>query len=137
MEKLNPKHEKFAQLYVQYGNASKAYREAIGSEAKPESVHVEACKLKGRPNVGLRIKQIQDDLEAANLWSRVDSVKALKDVAMEGEKDSDKVQAVKALNSMYGWDKQVVDHQSSDGTMAPKSAVEVSEETLSRLLDKL
>lgn len=109
---LNPKQEKFCQLYVDLGNASEAYRQAYNSTAKPESVHVNASKLLSDAKVSLRVKQLQDELSEALLWSRVDSLKVLSEIAKgddEEAKPSDKVNAVKVINSMNGWDKQVIE----------------------------
>ena len=35
-------------------------------------------------------------------------------------KTGDKINAVKAINQMHGWDKQTIDHTSSDGSMSPR-----------------
>ena len=119
MSDLTQKQERFAQLYVELGNASEAYRQAYDSTAKPESVHVSACKLLDSPKVSLRVQEIQDELEERALWRRVKSVKVLAEIAEQGDKDADRVSAVKALNAMHGWDKQTIDHTSSDGSLSP------------------
>lgn len=108
---LTPKQEKFAQLYVELGNASEAYRQAYESKAKPESVHVRASELLSDSKVSVRVQELRDDLAEKALWKRLRSVEVLSNVALGAEKDSDKVAAVKALNAMYGWDAPVkVDH---------------------------
>ena len=119
MADLTPKQERFAQLYVELGNASEAYREAYDSKAKPDSVHVNASKLLSDARVALRVQELQEALEEKALWRRISSLRVLSEIALESEKDSDRVSAVKALNAMHGWDKQVVDHTSSDGSFAP------------------
>lgn len=116
---MTPKQEKFAQLYVETGNASEAYRQAYNSKAKPDSVYVNASKLLSTPKVSLRVRELQDEMEEKSLWRRIDSLKVLSEIALEGEKDSDRVNAVKALNSMHGWDRQTIDHTSSDGSLSP------------------
>jgi phage terminase small subunit len=63
-EVLNPKQEKFCQLYVQLGNASEAYRQAYNSKAKPESVNVMACNLLSEVNITLRVEEIRESLKA-------------------------------------------------------------------------
>ena len=120
MSDLTQKQERFAQLYVELGNASEAYRQAYDSKAKAESVHVNASKLLDDAKVSLRVQEIQDELEERALWRRVKSVKVLAEIAEQGDKDADRVSAVKALNAMHGWDKQTIDHTSSDGSMSPK-----------------
>lgn len=125
MTNLTPKQESFAQLYVELGSAAEAYRRAYDSQAKPESVHVSASRLANDPKVSLRIQEIRDRLAELAIWKRIDSLKTLAGIATNGDKDSDKVAAVKAINSMHGWDKQTIDHTSSDASMTPPSRIEI------------
>lgn len=113
MNELKPKQERFAQLYVELGSAAEAYRRAYNSTAKPESVHVEASRVLNDPKVTLRIQVIRDELAELSLWGRLDSIKVLAEIARQedGEsKPSDRVSAVKELNSMFGWKRQEVKH---------------------------
>ncbi|ATD65395.1 terminase small subunit [Neisseria weixii] len=49
---MTPKQEQFARLYVETGNASKAYRQAYDAEnMKPETVTNEAYKLLQSPDI--------------------------------------------------------------------------------------
>lgn len=112
MADLTAKQERFCILFVELGNASEAYRQAYNSKAKPETVHVSASQLLSDPKVAIRVKQLQDQLSEASLWSRLDSIRILADIAKgidEEAKPSDKVNAVKVINSMHGWDKQVIE----------------------------
>ena len=59
MSNLTPKQEKFAQLYVELGNASEAYRLAYNSKAKVESVNVEASKMLKDPKISLHIEKLK------------------------------------------------------------------------------
>ena len=124
MADLTPKQERFAQLYVELGNDSEAYREAYDSKAKADSVHVNASKLLSDARVSLRVQELQEALEEKALWRRISSLRVLSEIALKGEKDSDRVSAVKALNAMHGWDKQTIDHTSSDGSMTPQPTQE-------------
>lgn len=121
--KLTPKQEKFAQLYVELGNASEAYRQSYdASNMKAETVTVKASQYLKRDNIRIRIDELRAEIAKRELWSKEDSIKILADIAKGNDPDArptDKVNAVKALNSMHGWDKQVIDHTSSDGTMSP------------------
>ena len=121
--KLTPKQEKFAQVYVQTGNASEAYRQAYDAgKMKPESIKVNASKLLLNTNIALTIKSMQDELAKRELWTREDSVNVLKAIAKGQDPEArptDKVNAVKALNAMHGWDKQTIDLTNSDGSLAP------------------
>lgn len=120
--KLTDKQEKFAQLLVEVGSKSEAYRQSYDvSNMTSKTVNEEACRLSMNPKVAARVEEIRDELAIKSLWRRVDSVSKLKKIAESGQaQDKDIVAAVKALNSMYGWDKQTIDHQSSDGSMATK-----------------
>ena len=124
--KLTPKQEKFAQVYVETSNASEAYRQTYdASKMKQESIAVNASKLLANANVTLRVQQIRESIEEMQLWSKEDSIKILAGIAKGTDPEArptDKVNAVKALNSMHGWDKQVIDHTSSDGSMVPTFA---------------
>lgn len=64
---LTPKQEKFAQLYVKYGHATKAYLEAypVSRDWKESSVNVEASKSLNKPKIAERIKELQDRLSSA------------------------------------------------------------------------
>ena len=61
---LNPKQEKFCQLYVELGNGAEAYRRAYNSKGKPQSVAVEASKLLSEPNISLRVEEVREALKA-------------------------------------------------------------------------
>ena len=130
--KLTPKQEKFAQVYVQTGNASEAYRQAydVGG-MKSDSINVNASKQLNNAKIALRVKELQSEIEKRELWSKEDSIKILSGIAKGDDPDArptDKVNAVKALNSMHGWDKQVIDHTSSDGSMTPVLTVKFGDE---------
>lgn len=110
MAKLTQKQEAFAQYVVMLGSKAEAYRQAYDTKAKPEVVQVAAYRESEKPHVALRIQEIKDELAEKELWKRIDSVKTLADIASHGEKDSDRIGAVKALNDMFGWSKQSIEH---------------------------
>jgi len=57
---LTPKQEKFAQVYVETGNASEAYRQAYNAKKWTENaVAVNACKTLGLANVSLRVNELK------------------------------------------------------------------------------
>lgn len=135
---LTSKQEMFCQLYVSGLNASESYREAYGSKAKPESVHRMAKEVLDNVKVSSRIQELRDDLEEKALWKRLDSIRTLSEIASgqdpEG-KTSDRVNAVRAINSMHGWDAPVkLDHKSSDGSMSPSSVDKSIVESLAKKL---
>lgn len=120
MIKLTDKQEKFAQLVVELSSQSESYRRAYDAENMTDKqIHEESCKLASNPKVARRIESIRDQVLIASMWRMTDSLEVLSSIAKDGEKDSDKVASVKAINAMYGWDKQTVDNISSDGSMSP------------------
>src|SRR5690554_2893885 len=126
MAGLTPKQERFAQLVVELGSQAEAYRRAFESTAKPESVHVSASRLANDPMVSLRIQEIRDRLAELEIWKRVDSLRTLASIASEEhEKASDRVAAVKAINSMHGWDKQTIDHTNNGGAFESPTRIEI------------
>lgn len=126
MMSLTPKREKFAQSIADGMTQADAYRTAfsVNPSSKPETVQANASRLMADSMVAARVAELRASLSEKALWSREDSVRTLAEIALkQGEhaKDSDRVAAVKALNSMHGWDAaQKIDHTSSDGTMSPK-----------------
>lgn len=118
------KREKFSQLVASGLSQSDAYRDAFKSKAKPEAVHVEASRIMADPKVRLRVKALKEEMAEISLWSRIDSITVLSEIAKgydDEAKPGDRVSAVKTLNQMHGWDKCTIDHTSSDGTMTPKA----------------
>lgn len=119
---LTPKQEHFALLVAEGRSQADAYREAFGSKAKPESIYVRASELMSDSKVSVRVAEHRKALEEQSLWTRLDSVKVLSEIAKGHDpeaKPTDRVNATKALNQMHGWDKVTIDHTSSDGSMTP------------------
>lgn len=119
---ITPKQEHFARLVAEGNSQADAYRVAFSSKAKPETVHVRASELMADSKVKVRVQTLKDELAQKSLWTRLDSVKVLSEIAKghdEDAKPADRVNATKALNAMHGWDKVVLDHTSSDGSMTP------------------
>lgn len=121
-ELQSSKQEHFARLVAEGSSQADAYRIAFNSDAKPKSVQEAASRVMADVKVSSRVKELKKDLAEKSLWSRLDSVKVLSEIA-KGEdpdaKPTDRVNATKALNQMHGWDKMTIDHTSSDGSMTP------------------
>jgi phage terminase small subunit len=61
MSDLTIKQERFAQKYVELGNATEAYRQSYDAdEMSDEAISVEACRLKDNPKVSLRIEVLEN-----------------------------------------------------------------------------
>ena len=110
MSELNPKQEKFCQLYVQLGNASEAYRQAYNSTAKPESVHVRASELLSNSKVSVRVDEIREALRANHGITLQDLLKELEE-ARKAALSAETVQSSAAVNAtmskakLLGFDK--------------------------------
>lgn len=106
---LTPKQEAFAHAVASGSTQADAYRIAfdVGEKTKPETVQANASRLMADSRVSARVKELRGQLAEMALWTRLDSVQTLADIAKgvdEDAKASDRVNAVKALNAMQGWD---------------------------------
>ncbi|EBF9169640.1 terminase small subunit [Salmonella enterica] len=126
MTGLTIKQEAFCQAYIETGNASEAYRTAYAADKmKPEAVHVQACKLQDNPKIALRIKELRGEIKQRHNVT-VDSLLAeleearQKALSTETPQSSAAVAATMGKAKLVGLDKQIIDHTSSDGTMATK-----------------
>ncbi|EFV5197258.1 terminase small subunit [Salmonella enterica] len=126
MTGLTIKQEAFCQAYIETGNASEAYRTAYAADKmKPEAVHVQACKLQDNPKIALRIKELRGEIKQRHNVT-VDSLLAeleearQKALSAETTQSSAAVAATMGKAKLVGLDKQIIDHTSSDGTMATK-----------------
>lgn len=61
---LTPKQEKFAQVYIETGNASEAYRQAYNAgNMSANAIHVAANELMSNPKLSLRVNQLRAELK--------------------------------------------------------------------------
>ena len=60
-KKLTPKQRKFAEEYINTGNASEAYRRAydVGADTKLETIATKASHLLAEYNISTRVKELQ------------------------------------------------------------------------------
>ena len=123
MADLTPKQERFAQLYVELGNASEAYRQAYESKAKPESVHVSACRLLDEPNVTLRVQELKGEVierHRVTVDSLMLELEEARKLALSTDAPAPAVSATMGKAKLAGLDKQIIDLKSSDGSMSPQ-----------------
>ena len=61
MGKLTPKQSKFAEEYVNTGNASEAYRRAydVGADTKLETIATKASHLLAQYNISTRVQELK------------------------------------------------------------------------------
>lgn len=102
---LTAKQEAFAQAVASGMTQADAYRHAYSAENMGDNpVIVEASRLMSDPNISLRVKYLKEEIACAALWSRLDSVQTLSEIAKGGEaRANEKVAAIKELNSMHGF----------------------------------
>jgi len=115
---LTEKESEFCRLLVydrlpQY----KAHMEVFGTSKA--TAPAEASKLCKKEKIQDELKRLRDMKSQDSEWEFMDSVDALKGIVMQPENQTVQVNALKELNKMFGWDKQTIDHTSSDGSMSP------------------
>lgn len=114
---LTPKEEKFCQLraFDTSLDQTDAYLQAGYSESA--SAKQRAYELASKLHIKKRILDLRDMAAIEGLWSREDSINVLKEIALRSKfrrcpetdeiippaKDSDKINAVKELNVMNGF----------------------------------
>ena len=102
---LTAQQEKFCQAMADGMTQADAYRAAYkAGKMKDDGIYVNASKLMADTKVALRVKQLRDALASKALWTREDSVQALKDIAIGNKaKANEIVAAIKELNAMHGF----------------------------------
>tara|TARA_R110000851_G_C13061204_1_gene564050 strand:- start:1428 stop:1820 length:393 start_codon:yes stop_codon:yes gene_type:complete len=113
-DKATAKEERFAQLVVELGNQSEAYRQAYNSTAKQESVAVEASKLANKPNVALMIadlKQLAQKAHGITMESLLKELEEARTIAAtcETPQASAMVSASMSKAKLLGMDKQIIE----------------------------
>lgn len=106
---LTPKQERFAQEVASGKTQADAYRAAFNVKptTKAETIQKRACELMADGKVRGRVEEIRTAATERLVWTMQDSLEVLAQIAKgldEDAKPSDKVNAVKAINTMYGLD---------------------------------
>jgi len=101
--KLTPKQEKFANLYVELGNASEAYRQAydVSENITEQVVWNEASKLLRNRYVSVRVVELKSELGKEFKITREFIVQGLLDIINDAEETFD-------LGKLSGLDKEEV-----------------------------
>lgn len=120
---LTPKQEKFCLVYMETGNASEAYRQAYDvSNMKPESVNRKAKDVLDNVKITARLSELRAPAIAKAQLTVEDLLRELEEarrLALDTEAPAPAVSATMGKAKLLGLDKQVIDHQSSDGSMSP------------------
>lgn len=101
-EFLTAKQEAFARLYVEHQNATTAYRLAYetGWNASPKSISVEACRTLAKPQVALRVAELQAQAAASTIIKARDILDQQMDVATADPND---LVRIESRNCRHCW----------------------------------
>ena len=125
---LTPKQERFCQLYIELGNASEAYRQSYDAEdMNSNAVSVAASNLLDNPKITIRLEQLRAEHKKRHNITIDVLLLELEEARMaaltaERPQSAAAVAATMGKAKILGFDKQIVDHVSSDGSMTPKDA---------------
>ena len=141
--KLTIKQEAFARAYVETGNASEAYRRAYNAEnMSRESIAVRACQLLAHGKVSVMVQQLKDQAAERHAVTVDSLVKELEEARIaaltaESPQSAAAVSATMGKAKLMGLDKQILDLKSSDGSMTPRAALDVSKLSASAMAEIL
>lgn len=102
---LTAKQENFAQAVAGGMTQADAYRSAYDCENSSDQViHNEASLLMQSREISIRVKELKEAIAIAAIWTRLDSVQTLAEIAQGAEaRANEKVAAIKELNAMHGF----------------------------------
>lgn len=106
---LTQKQERFVGLVADGCSYTEAYRQAYNVEnMQPDTIHRKACGLMQNGKVRARFTELQADTQRLALWRREQSIKTLAAIARDdGANSSARVQAVRELNAMHGYNEPI------------------------------
>ena len=117
---LTIKQEKFANLYIELGNASEAYRQSYNCEKmKPESVNIKAFELLNNGKITLRIEELRNELAKRHDITKdtlIIELEEARQMAKDTAKAASMVSATMGKARILGLDKQVIEHTGTNGT---------------------
>jgi len=132
-KKLTEMQEKFCVSVASGKSLTESY---IASYPKAANWKREVAQNKGhdlskKEHIAERINEVKQALkekvEAGFIWTQQDSVKGLAEIAKYEERASDRISAIKELNSLLGLSApKKIDHGSSDGSMSPQPTIDMS-----------
>jgi len=139
---LTPKQEKFAQKYVELGNASEAYRQSYdASKMKADSINVNASKLLADAKVALRVKELQEaavkrhEVTVDDIVAELDEARVLaKNASIP--KTGDMISATMGKAKVLGLIKDKAEISGPDGGAVKVDVTLTPEEAYLRLIGK-
>ena len=102
---LTAKQESFAQAVASGMTQADAYRHAYDCENSiDETIYSNSSQLMADTKVAQRVSELKEAIAIAAIWSRLDSVQTLAEIAKHDEaRANEKVAAIKELNAMHGF----------------------------------
>ena len=134
-KKLTEMQEKFCVSVASGKSLTESFILAYPKAAKwkREVAQNKGHDLSKKKNIAERINEIKHALkeksEKEYIWTQEDSVRMLSEIAKFEDKASDRIAAIKELNSLLGLaapKKLSVDNISSDGSMSPKPLIDAT-----------
>ena len=118
--KLTIKQEKFANLYIELGNASEAYRQSYNCQKmKDETVNRTANALLNDRKITARIDELREELAKRHDITKdtlITELEEARQIAKETAKAASMVSATMGKARILGLDKQVIEHTGTNGT---------------------
>ncbi len=120
-KKLSVRHELFCTYLFAGDSQTEAYQKAYGIRQKNSAIAKSASRLASKAEIVERLeemrermrKQVHEELLATALWTRDKAVEVLMKIIEEGNPVST-LNAVKQLNSMYGFNTAEVQENEQD-----------------------
>ena len=102
---MTPKQESFAIAVAGGMTQADAYRSVynVRANTKQESIHQAASTVMANINVSSRVDELKQQLADKELWTREDSIRAMIQVIEEPDNQGCKINAVKVINDMQGF----------------------------------
>ena len=117
---LTIKQEKFANLYIELGNASEAYRQSYNCQKmKDETVNRTANALLNNRKITARIDELRSELAKRHDITKdtlIIELEEARQMAKDTAKASSMVGATMGKARILGLDKQVIEHTGTNGT---------------------
>lgn len=125
------KQEKFCQVFVETGNATEAYRASYSTDnMKNETINEEASRLRNNRKISARIEEIRREHRLRHnitVDDLLDELEENRQVALTAgtPQVGAAVSATMGKAKILGLDKQIIDHQSTDGSMKQPTRIEL------------
>jgi hypothetical protein len=104
MTPLTAKQEAFCQAVVSGVTQIEAYRTTHNTDNMTlKSAGEKASRMMATTKIRARVNSLKAEMAQLCLWTREDSVKALKGVVQSPDRAGDIIASVKELNSMHGY----------------------------------